>query len=361
MLKNCNNCTTQGCEIFTGNEPNCSWWAGPASVLDHFDSCEILSTIKQEEDEAGWLAARTKGLGGSDVGTICGVNNFSNARQLYLKKTGQFQDDFESTPQGRAAKERMHFGHVLEPIVANEFAERTGKKVVESPATLKRKSHPWALANVDRFIIDDEGKPYGILECKTAGEFMNDHWDEGEIPLSYIYQLNWYLWITDLTYGAFACLVGGNKFYYYEVFRNDELLQNEIIPKADKFWNHNIANLIEPDLDGSATSVEQVNEANKDVQKGSEIVLAEDEYNLLAETVIEGKLKMKEIEKIVNEASNRLKDKMKSHEYAFTTDHAIRWAPRSQRRIDNDKLKIEYPEVYEACTKEISFRVMTVK
>jgi len=326
-------------------------------VLKYFTNCNILSTVSQEEDEKEWLANRTKGIGGSDVGAICGVNKYSSARLIYLKKTGQYQDNEFSD----AALERMHFGRMLEPIVANEYVRRTGNKVIVSPATLSHKDYPWAIANVDRLIVDDKGVPYGILECKTASEYMDEAWSEGDVPLSYLYQLNWYLWVTGLEYGVIACLVGGNKFYHYEVWRNDELLKDEIFPKVDKFWNYHIKNLIEPELSGTDADSESVANEYSEVIKGSEIVLEDETMNELAAIVKECKAKIKELEATEKEATNRLKDALKNNEIGYTKDYIIKWSPRSQSRIDIEKLKKKYPAVYADCVKQINFRVFTVK
>ena len=328
-------------------------------VLKYLTNCNILSTVSQEEDEKEWLANRTKGIGGSDVGAICGVNKYSSARLIYLKKTGQYQDGEDEFSD--AALERMHFGRMLEPVVANEYVRRTGNKVVVSPATLTHKDYPWAIANVDRLIVNDEGVPYGILECKTASEYMDEAWSEGDVPISYLYQLNWYLWVTGLEYGVIACLVGGNKFYYYEIWRNDELLRDEILPKVDRFWNYHVKNLIEPELTGTDADSESVANENSEVIKGSEIVLEDETMNELAATVKECKAKIKELEATEKEAANRLKDVLKNNEIGYTKDYIIKWSPRSQSRIDSTKLKEKYPEVYADCVKQINFRVFTVK
>ncbi len=328
-------------------------------VLKYLTNCNILSTATQEEDEKEWLADRTKGIGGSDVGAICGVNKYSSARLVYLKKTGQYQDSEDEFSD--AALERMHFGRMLEPIVANEYVRRTGNKVIVSPAMLAHKDYPWAIANVDRLIVDDKGIPYGILECKTASEYMDDAWSEGDVPISYLYQLNWYLWVTGLEYGVIACLVGGNKFYHYEVWRNDELLRDEIFPKVDRFWNYHVKNLIEPELSGTNADSESVANEYSEVIKGSEIVLEDETMNELAATVKECKAKIKELEATEKEAANRLKDALKNNEIGYTKDYIIKWSPRSQSRIDTIKLKEKYPAVYEDCLKRINFRVFTVK
>lgn len=325
-------------------------------ILKYLPNCTVFSTVKQEDDEEGWLKARTRGIGGSDVGAICGVSPFTSARQIYLNKTGQFQDALKPND---AAKERMHFGHMLEPIVADEYSQRTGNKVIAVNATLVHKDHPWALANVDRLIVDDDGRPVGILECKTTSEYMNEEWESGEILLSYIYQLNWYLWILGLEKGAFACLVGGNKFYYYDVFRNDELLENTIIPAAEKFWFDNVLALKEPEM--QATDTDFANSIYSTVVKNSEITLPDDETNELARTVFDCKAKIKELEKIMAEAQNRIKDRLQDNEIGYTKDYTIKWSPRSQVRVDTDKLKTEFPEIYAQVQKKIEFRAMYVK
>lgn len=331
-------------------------------ILEYLPNCRVFSTVRQEDDEAAWLRARTNGIGGSDVGAICGVSPFTSARQIYFNKTGQFEDSIKHSD---AAKERMHFGHLLEPVVADEFARRElhdtleGFSLVEIDATFQHKDNPWALANIDRLIVDNDGKPWGILECKTTSEYMNDEWESGEILMSYMYQINWYLWILGLERGYFACLVGGNKFYAYPVFRNDELLNDVIIPAAKKFWFDNVLALKEPEM--QCTDTELANTLYSDVVKNSEIVFEDDTTNELARTVFDCKAKIKELTATMEEAQNRLKDKLKDNEIGYCRDYTVKWSPRRQTRVDTDRLKKEFPEVFEACKKQVSFRAMSVK
>lgn len=325
-------------------------------LLSCLPNAVVVSTVRQEEDEKEWLAVRTKGIGGSDIGAICGVSPFSSARQIYFNKTGQYEDALKP---GAASMERMHFGHLLEPIVADEYARRTGKKLLEIDATFAHKDFPWMRANVDRLIVDDEGKPYGILECKTTSEYNNEEWENGDILMSYIYQLNWYLHILDLKQGAFACLVGGNKFYYYEVCRNDELIEQTLLPAAKSFWFDNVLALKEPEL--QATDTEFANMTYAEVEKNSEITLAGDTENELARTVFECKAQIKVLTATMEEAQNRLKDRMQEHEIGYCRDYTVKWSPRTQTRVDTTVLKRDFPEVYEKCKKQTSFRVMTIK
>jgi putative phage-type endonuclease len=333
-------------------------------IIKQLTNVKVVSTVTQQENEAEWRYVRNKGIGGSDVGAICGVSPFSSARQIYFSKTGQFE---EATQPGAAARERMHFGHLLEPIVADEYARqeltaekgREGWYLTNLDATVCHKDHPWRRANVDRLIMDADGNIVGILECKTTSEYGNEEWESGEILLSYIYQINWYMHILDIKWGAFACLVGGNKFYTYEVYRNDELLGTEIIPKAEAFWFENVLGLKEPELQANDTTF--ANETYAEVVKNSEVVLEDEESDELASTIVECKAKIKELTTIMEEAQNRLKDRLKDKEIGYCRNHTIKWSPRSQSRVDTTALKTTFPDVYEKCLKTVEFRVMTVK
>lgn len=327
-------------------------------MLKKLTNCNVYSTVSQEEDKAAWLEARTRGIGGSDVGPICNVSPFTSARQIYLNKTGQYT---EALKPGAAAQERMRFGHLLEPIVAAEYAHRAKdniKTIHTIDATLSHKEFPWALANIDRLIEYPDGS-LGVLECKTTSEYNNDDWDNGEILLTYIYQLNWYMWILGLEKGAFACLVGGNKFYYYDVWRNDELLNETIIPAAKSFWFDNVLKLQEPQMHASDT--EFANTIYKSVVKNSEKTLDSDVANDLAKTVFECKAQIKEITSTMEEAQNRLKDMLQDTEIGYTKDFTVKWSPRSQTRVDTTALKTNFPDVYAQCQKKIEFRAMTVR
>jgi predicted phage-related endonuclease len=261
----------------------------------------------------------------------------------------------------------MHFGHLLEPIVADEFSRReltadknrAGWHLCELGATVCHKDNPWQRANVDRLILDKDGNVVGILECKTTSEYNNEEWENGDILMSYIYQLNWYMYILDIKWGAFACLVGGNKFYSYEVYRNDELLNDVIIPAVTDFWYNNVLALKEPEL--QAVDTVFANDTYSEVEKNSEVILEDEESDNLAEVVFECKAKIKELEKTMEEAQNRLKDRLKDKEIGYCRNYTVKWSPRSQTRVDTTLLKATFPEVYEQCKKVTHFRVMTVK
>lgn len=316
------------------------------AFLSKLSNCVVVSTAEQDEDEEAWLKARTLGIGGSDIGTICGVNKYSSPRALFFKKTGQYENA-EFAEFSDVSKERMHFGHKLEPIVADEFMIREQKKVVICPATVAHRDYKWALANVDRVIVDDNENPLGILEIKTADARMLKDWEEGDVPVSYLYQLQWYLFVTDLPYGCIAALIGGNRYIMLEVFRNDDLIFNTMLPAADQFWNYNVKELIVPEVTGSDMDAAINKELYADAIPESEILLEDEEDNDLAELIVSTKAKIKELKKIEETAINKLQAKMGRNVRAVTNERIITWSPYTVRRVNNDLLRERYPDIYE--------------
>ena len=77
--------------------------------------------MKNQENREDWLKQRKLGIGGSDVAAVLGLSAFRTPTDVYLDKIG------EAEP--RQATDSMHFGQLLEAVVAKEFARRTGMKV----------------------------------------------------------------------------------------------------------------------------------------------------------------------------------------------------------------------------------------
>ena len=76
----------------------------------------VVKTNNLSREE--WLKYRTGGIGGSDVSVIAGINPYRSLHQLWLEKTGQISPE-------ETDNEYTHFGTLLEPIVRQEFVERT--------------------------------------------------------------------------------------------------------------------------------------------------------------------------------------------------------------------------------------------
>lgn len=93
-----------------------------------------------------------------------------------------------------------------------------------------------------------------FLKQMTAIEFKNNDWKNGEIPKAYQLQVQHYLAVTGFQKAYIAVLVGGNKFYWTEIYRDEQLIKM-LVSMESHFW-HCVKTGEEPDVDASkATSL----------------------------------------------------------------------------------------------------------
>ena len=159
-----------------------------------------------------WLECRMHGpkgdipytVGGSDVAAIFGVSPWTTPMELWLIKKGRMK------PAAKSNSNQLMMGHLLEPIAAYWYGQKTGNAVTEDTHLYQHADHPYALANFDRrFTRKSDGEP-GILECKSCTCHKADEWADDAIPLHYEFQLRFYLAVADVDIGAFSAVWGNN-------------------------------------------------------------------------------------------------------------------------------------------------------
>lgn len=186
------------------------------------------------------IEARKKGLGGSDIAVILGLSPWKSPTELYYEKRGEIE------PADLSDNELVHFGHVLEGVVADEYSRRNNVKVERRNKMMASKEHPFMLANIDRKVV---GVKKG-LECKTADRFTINNWGEpgtDEIPDYYRTQVEHYMIVTQYPEWDLAVLIGGNQYRDYHIEQDLELSEM-IIEQCAKFWERVQKGLV-PDLD----------------------------------------------------------------------------------------------------------------
>ena len=191
-----------------------------------------------------WLQLRTEGIGGSDVSAILGLNQWRSPYQVWAEKTHRIEP-------GGSDNEFIHWGNVMEPILAKEFAQVTGKRVYSPNREYIHPEFDFLRANIDR---DIEKEP-GFLEIKTATEYKSSEWADGEVPAPYLLQVQHYMNVLDRPYVYFAYLIGGHHFDYLRVDRNQDLI-NAFTPKIIDWWRTYVEGDQEPPVDGSASTTD---------------------------------------------------------------------------------------------------------
>ena len=305
----------------------------------------VVKTAGLSREE--WLNYRTQGIGGSDVSILAGLNPFKSVYQLWLEKTGQIEP-------GQTDNEAAHFGTILEPVVRREFMERTGIKVRQKHMLLQSEKYPFMLADLDG-VIKENGEPV-IFEAKTASAYKQEVW-ENEVPVPYILQVQHYMAVTGARKTYIAALVGGNRFFYHAVERDEEVI-GKIITMEKYFWETCVVGGMEPVPDGSEATTGYFN-ARFRKSNGQEITLPEEalpvceEYERLSR-------QLKELEKARNAAANQLKNYLKEAEAGTVGDRRVTWKQISKSTVDAKRLETERPEIYSSFLTESSYRRLSV-
>lgn len=289
------------------------------------------STLEMTHDE--WLQDRRKGIGGSDVATILGLNKWKSPYQLWMEKTGQVEIDHSDS-------EPAYWGNVLEEVVAKEFQERTGKKVRRRNQVFEHPLHPFLRANIDRDVVGENA----ILECKTANAYLMKDWEGDEIPMSYLCQIQHYMNVLNRQYAYIAVLIGGQKFVWKKVERDQELI-DLLTETLVEFWEENVLKGIEPVIDGSKATTDFIKEKYADV--GDEEITLPAEFDLMVEERRQLKKDEKSIKTRITEVENKITQHLGSHNASIgiSPHFVLKLTKINSKRLNKKKLEEKYPEI----------------
>ncbi len=327
-------------------------------------------------DEKRWLECREHGpkgdieytVGGSDVAAIFGLSPWMTPLELWMMKKGRMR----TKPKPNAAQ--LEMGHLLEPIAAHFYAQRTGDTVIDDTHMYQHADHPYALADFDRRLIRrDSGEP-GILECKSCTYHKAADWADGTYPLYYEFQLRYYLAVADVNFGAFSALWGNNPEHDLATpsLLRDQAKEDMIFERLDQWiWSlkHDkpptMAD-VKPELAmeslariyGASQSGQPTIEFPKKYEKALRGIAALQQENAGLSK------KIKENEVKIAAHSVRIAELMKTHEHGIlttTTDKLlVDFATKITRRVSSDYLKREYPSIYEESLKPSESRKVKV-
>jgi putative phage-type endonuclease len=237
-----------------------------------------------ENQSAEWHELRSNGIGGSQVGTILGVNPWESAYTMWAKLTNKIEDSFQQN-------EKMRWGTLVEPLIFDEWGVRNPEYKMYTTGTW---ADGWKHANPDG-ILELDGD-FGLLEIKTAGY----RWDS--IPEHYVAQCMWYMELLGLKWCKVVVLFQGNQLETFHL-DYDADYSARMVTRVEEFWDK-LAHDVAPDWDGSESTFQTVRFMNPDVVDdevdlgvlGSDLVYAQAELDLSTEQVT--KLKSKILDKM---------------------------------------------------------------
>lgn len=209
-------------------------------------NCDLLmTTAEMETDREKWLDIRRGSIGGSDAAAVVGLSTWKSAYTLWLEKTGQLVEG------DKGDCDAVHFGNVLESVVAKEFCQREGKRVKRC-GLYRSREFPFLTGSFDRLLV---GEAAG-LEIKTASSFRRKEWEAGEIPPPYLLQCQHYMLVSGLSKWYIAALIGGQSYYCWKVERNESDIA-ALLEAETAFWDK-VQRGIMPVIDGSDSTTDSL-------------------------------------------------------------------------------------------------------
>lgn len=284
---------------------------------------------------ADWEAARCGRIGASDVGAIVGVSHFATPLQVWHRlATG------ERVPESVA----MKMGHMLEPVVAQLWAEESGDAMIEGSDRdfiVTNDDYGFASVSPDRYFAGRDGREY-VVECKTTSLRV----DEECLPKSWYCQLQYQLAVTDLPRGVIAWLSNGREFGHVDYERNDEFC-DWLLKRVEDFWESLQSGAAPEATPEDADFVfKKLGVPGSTTTASPETIAAITRYRELRDAVRDAEAEMDNLAKSIKLA-------MGSSECLVADGNTLAtWKVRKgSRTIDAKKLKENYPQAYDACAR----------
>ena len=323
-----------------------------------------------------WLKCREHGpkgnieytVGGSDVATIFGLSPWTTPLELWMVKNGRMK------PKSPPNPDQLAMGHMLEPIAAHFYAQRTGNTVTDDNYLYQHATLEYALANIDRRYKRKEDGEGGVLECKSLTYHKAADWADGAIPIYYELQLRYYLAVLDEKHGAFSALWGNNPENDLATPHIERVQAKEdiIFEKLDR-WIWSLRHDKPPTMEDvqPQLAMDALARIYGDGKKGLPTIEFPRKYEpqlrkiaALQEENAQLKGAIKKNEEAIEAHSVRIAELMKEHEHGIlttTTDKLlVDFVTSTSRRVSSEYLKQNYPSIYEEARKPSKNRKVKV-
>lgn len=188
------------------------------------------------ESREKWIESRSKGIGGSEVAAVLGLDPYKSPYSVWVEKTTGNRKEIDNI--------YTRAGHKLEPVVVEYFTEETGYVIdSQKDGDFHQVTHPqydYMRGSRDRVYFTPDGTKC-ILECKTTQTSI----DKDNMPMTWYCQLQWYLGLYNVEKGAIAWLERGLRFDYLEISL-DRNFFTYLVEKVKEFWEDYVLTNVEP-------------------------------------------------------------------------------------------------------------------
>lgn len=169
-------------------------------------------------------------FGGSDIGTILGLNQWGYKGKLFHQLIGNW-------PVDKISNRQVFFGHEtedqnrewykywerdIEGFMENRKAGIKVREVHEIHSMIVNPAYDFSFCNPDGIIEEERG--LGIFEAKNIERQHLDQYANGIVRSHYL-QVCYNMMVCNLEFGALAYYINGNDYVAYEFERDEEIEQ----------------------------------------------------------------------------------------------------------------------------------------
>lgn len=314
------------------------------------------------EQQKAWRAMRQHyGIGGSECGSLFGINPFDNNISVFNNKMG-IEKEEEIDPVNQF---RFDYGHCAEEPVSKYVAKRLhAEKMWNDTVMYRHPYYPWMIADLDRRLLlkGKSGELFNaILELKTANWKKKEEWQDGNVPESYVMQVRHYMSVMNINVTFITCCFG-NSALEIPITRipRDRDAENGVVDIEREFWLNNVLTCTAPKPNGSpSTRADVWNAYHRRVSdpNRAQVAIPEEFRSLLEEldgleerkkeakdalTAIEDELEDKKI------ALKEFMDVAESGVFNASNDEIYEVSYKTSARdgFDKDALRLVLPNVY---------------
>jgi putative phage-type endonuclease len=291
-------------------------------------------------DREQLLLERKIGLGGTDTSAIMGLNPWKTPLDVYYEKIGEANNyDNQTLQRGRRA----------EKYILEEYSEHTGETLETDLPMLQDALYPFLIGHADAKV---KGQNV-IVEAKST-RFNISTW-KGVIPEHYLCQIAHYASISNAERVDLAVLFNNWEYACFTYYRNEEL-EERIRKAAIDFWHNHVLPQIPPNAQSPKEALGEYPYSNplKIIEADIDIIKKVEELATTAN-------KINELKKKEEDIKTQIMEYMRDAERLNTPiGYSINWKSYSQNRVDVNRLKTTYPEIYVECLKEAQFRPLKI-
>ena len=288
----------------------------------------MISEIAYKNREE-WLSLRKGYIGGSDAGAVIGLNPYKSAYTLWAEKTGKIPE-FEGNLT-------TDVGSYLEEFIAKLFEKETGKKVRRKNRTLVNDKYPFACADVDRVVVGENA----VVEIKSTNSFpAMKKLKKGEYPEQWYCQGTHYNGVGEYDRVYLAVLINCREFKWFVLDRDDEEIA-ALMTEEEKFMKH-VETETPPPVDGTVSSSDTLSTLYPESNDETVNLFA---YETDLQQYMALTAQIKELEKMKDEAANRVKAFLGDAGKGTTDRYKVSWTSTTRSTFDSKRFAQEHQDI----------------